>query len=282
MILQIWTMVIPLAVAAGAGLFYWRRHRLHGRALYQHHLEQALADGILTDAEARELANVRENRDLTEAEVRMVAVSLYRRALKDAVADARVTEQEDETLQRMRHLLGLSDADLAEDVGQLQRMRVLAAVDRGELPHVDAPIDLADGEICHWAVLGRLADQLVVPGRRTELRALSFDVASATHFSAEGERSALAPSSEVLPIDIGMVVVTNRRTVFKGARRNISVPHMKLRTLDLFQDGIALDETDPPHASFLLVNDPELTAAILLSAARKRQAELKNLSTRSA
>jgi len=271
-----------VVAVAGAGWTFVRRRRLKGRRLYQQHLERALADGILTDEEAQELAVVREERDLSEAEVRMVALSLYRRALKDAVADARITEEENETLSRMREQLALSDADLAADVAQLQRIRVFAGVEREELPRVDSPTPLAEGEICHWVVQGTLADPLVVPGRRSELRAVTFVVDSTTPFSASGERSALRPSSEVLPTDMGLVIVTNRRTIFSGARRDVSIPHMKLRTLELFQDGMAFDETDPAHTSFLLVNDPELTAAILLCAARKRQRELKNLSTRSA
>ena len=78
------------------------------------------------------------------------------------------------------------------------------------------------------------------------------------------------------------MVVTSRRTIFEGARKNLSVPHMKLQTVELFQDSVALDETDPASTSFFLVPDPELTAAILLCAARKRQNELKSLATRTA
>jgi len=282
MILQISVWALSL-LAAGAGSWTLvRRRRLRGRHLYQQHLERALADGILTEAEAQELASVREERDLSAAEVRMVAVSLYRRALKDAVADARITEEEDETLRRMRQQLGLSDTDLAQDVRQLQRIRVFAGIERGDLPQIDAPVKLAEGEVCHWVVQATLGDQLVVPGRRTALQAVRFDVTSSAPFSAVGERSALRPSSEILPTDIGFVLITNRRTMFRGARRTVSVPHMKLRALELFQDGVALAETDPPHSSFLLVNDPELTAAVLLCAARKRQNELSNLATRSA
>lgn len=278
---EIWLVALPIVIAI-AGLSLLQRRRARSRDLYQEHLERALSDGILSEQEAEELAAVRAKRDLSEGEARMVAVSLYRRALKDAVEDSRITQAEDESLQRMRAQLGLSDTDLAADVEQLQRIRVLAGIERGELPHVHAPVALADGEICHWAVQGRLADPLLVPGRRTTLRAINFDIENGAPFSVAGERSTLASSSEVLPIDIGLVVITNRRTIFHGARKNISIPHMKLRTLDLFQDGIALDETDPAHASFLLVIDPELATAILLSAARKRQAELKNLTTRSA
>ena len=282
MILQTWLWLFPLLVTGSAAGVYLQRRRRQKRRLYQQHLERALEDGILTDAEARELESVREEGALSEAEVRMVALSLYRRALHDAVADARITEQEDATLKRLRDELALSDADLSQDVEQLQRMRVLAAVERGDLPHVDAPASLADGEVCHWVVQGRLAEQLMVPGRRTELRAISFEVDSDATFSASGQRNALAPSAEMLPVDIGLTMVTNRRTLFQGAKRHVSIPHMKLRTLDLFTDGIALDEADPAHTSFLLVNDPELTAAILLCAARTRKRELKNLSTRSA
>ena len=200
----------------------------------------------------------------------------------DAIADSRITEEEDETLRRLREQLDLTDEDLAGDVAQLQRIRIFAGVERGELPHVDAPQPLAEGEVCHWVVQGTLADQLIVPGRRTSLLALSFDVAASTPFSASGTRSELRPSQEILPRDIGIAVITNRRTLFHGAKRTVSIPHMKLRKLDLFQDGIALEEADPAHTSFILVQDPELTAAILLCAARKRQTELRNLTTRSA
>jgi hypothetical protein len=273
---------LPAVVLLSVSGMLLHRRRLRGRRLYQVELERALADGILTEDEERELETVRERRDLSDHEVRMVAVSLYRRALKDAISDARITEEEDETLQRMRTQLGLSDTDLADDVKQLQRIRVLAGVERGELPKMNPPLDLAEGEVAHWAVHARLAEKLIVPGRRTYLRSINLDVPGHTPFAATGERSVLATSTEILPIDTGLLVVTNRRAIFEGARRNLSVPHMKLQTIALFQDSVALDETDPANTSFFLVPDPELTAAILLCAARKRQIELKNLTTRSA
>jgi hypothetical protein len=279
---QIWVWALPAVFLLTIGWTLVHRRRLRGRRLYQAELERALADGILTDEEARELESVRERRDLSEHEVRMVAVSLYRRALRDAMADARITEEENETLERTRTQLGLSDTDLADDVKQLQRIRVLAGVERGELPKMNPPLDLADGEVAHWAVHARLAEKLIVPGRRTYLRSVDLDVTGHAPFAATGERSVLATSTEILPIDTGLLVVTNRRTIFEGARKNLSIPHMKLQSIALFQDSVALDETDPANTSFFLVPDPELTAAILLCAARNRQNELKSLTTRSA
>lgn len=280
--LEIWlTAGLALGTVAAAGAFL-RRRKVRGRKLYQQHLERALEDGILTDDEVRELEAVREQRDLSEQEVRMVAVSLYRRALKEAEADSRITLEEDADLKKMRELLGLSDADLSADVAQLQRIRILAMIGRGELPRIGSPVNLAEGEVCHWVVQATLADQLTVPGHKVDLNAVSFDVDSAEPFAVSGPRSELRPSSVILPTDIGLAVVTNRRTIFQGARRTVNVPHMKLKTLDLFVDGIALDEADPAHTSFILVADPELSAAVLLCAARKRKAELSKLQNRTA
>ena len=64
----------------------------------------------------------------------------------DWVANARITADEESTLARMQTLLGLRDQDLAADADHVRRMRVLAQVEAGRLPSVDAPIELATGE----------------------------------------------------------------------------------------------------------------------------------------
>jgi hypothetical protein len=275
--------VAPLLISAAIGsVSFLRYKRLRSRRLYQQSLERALADGILTEEETRELASVRAEGDLSEAEVRMVALCLYRRALRDAVADSRITSEEDEVLQRMRTQLGLSDRDLRGDVAQLQRVRLLAEIERDHLPHMQAPVQLASGEGCHWVMQARMSDRLSTPGRRSELRSVSFDVAAATPFSALGERAELRTSDEMLPVDMGMLVVTDRRTLFRGARRTVAIPHMKLRLVELYKDGLALEEADPAHRSFFMVDDPELTVAVILCAARARRREVANLTTRTA
>jgi hypothetical protein len=275
-------LAAPLVLAAVGGITLVRRRRRKSRRLYRQSLERALADGILTEDETRELASVREEQDLSEAEVRMVALSLYRRALRDAVADSRITEQEDETLQRLRVQLGLSDRDLRDDVAQLQRVQLLAEVEREHLPHVESPLPLGQEEKCHWVVQARLGDRLAIPGRKSELQCISFDVGGATPFSAAGERSSLDDSPEILPSDVGMLVVTHCRLLFRGARRTVVIPHKKLHHLDLYKDGIALEHSEPAQRNFLIVDDPELTAAVLLCAARIRRNHLASLTTRTA
>ncbi len=271
------------ALAVGLAGFYLRKRKIRGRELYQHHLEDALADGVLTEEEADELANVRQDHALSEAEVRMVALTIYRRALRNAMADARITPDEDNTLQRLQKLLGLSETDLRDDRDQMQRVHVLARIERGELPKVNAPVELDGAEVCHWVVQARLAQKLTIPGStRAPLARQTFQVDANTPFHVSGERSGLQQSDEILPLDLGMLLITSRRTLFRGARKTAALPHVKLDTIELYADGIRLGTAADGSGLLFLVDDAELTAAILLVAARARRADLKNIPGRTA
>jgi hypothetical protein len=144
------------------------------------------------------------------------------------------------------------------------------------LPTVDAPIPLVPHEVCHWVVQASLADRLELPRRgRTSPAAIDLAVGGTNGFSAAGNREALRPREEILPVDLGMFVVTSRRAIFQGARRTVSVPHARLEHILLYQDGIRLDELGAESRGFILLEDAELTAAILLQAARRRREEIR-------
>ena len=253
-----------------------RRKRLRSRQEYQHYLEDALADGVLTEDEAEELANLRQDHALSEAEVRMVALTIYRRALANAMADSRITNEEDATLRRLQKLLALNDDDLREDRQQMQRVHLLARIERGDLPKVSAPLKLDPGEVCHWVIQARLAQKLTIPGPpRPTLAQLSFAIDDGQPFHVEGARDVLATSEEILPLDLGMFAVTSRRTIFRGARRSHSVPHIKLNRIAVYADGLRLEAVETEPNQLFLLDDAELTAAILLAAARARKSELR-------
>lgn len=270
-------VLLSLLVLAGVMTYGYRRyrHRASSRA-YRRMLERALADGTLTPEEALELDRFRLERVVTEREARMVARAVYRGAVRNAASDARLSEDEDRHLARLQSQLGLTDADLGEDRETLGRLRLLARVEAGCFPTVDAPMSLVPQEVCHWVAQASLAERLDLPGRSRESTP-GFAVALASNVTPPPAASleALRPSEEILPIDIGLLVITSRRTVFQGAKRTVGVPHARLETVVLHSDGLRLEEMGGNTRAVLLVEDAELAAAILLGAARHRREEIR-------
>ncbi len=266
------TALVVVAILVGLGMWLFRTRRRQHRALYQRQLESAVADGVLTPEEMRQLEQLRAQGALSDAEVRMAAVAVYRRALADAMADSRITADEEKTLARMQTLLDLRDQDLEADADHLRRMRLLAQLEAGRLPSVDAPIELATGETAHWTVQATLCERMALTGRSgAEPEHILFDVASAEPFSAARPRQPLGTSPQILPVDLGVLTITERACRFRGARSDVIIDHGRLRRVALYQDGIRLDVADPTGSRYFLVSDPELTAAVLLTAARPGQ-----------
>jgi hypothetical protein len=273
-----WVLILLAAILAtlfGLRAFVLRRRR-RARAEYQRLLQQALDDGVLTPEELAELEAVRQGGALTPGEVRMAALAIYRGALRDAAQDSRLTEEEDVTLRRLQEQLGLSEHDLGADFNRLTRLRLLARIAEGTLPDVTSPVQLVPEERCHWVVQCTLADRIPVPqGARRELAGLQFAVLSAEPFAAAGPRDDLRPADDVLPNDLGVLIITSRRTIFQGAKRTISVPHARTDQVKLYADGLRIEEIAQSARRYFLVDDPELACAILLQAARRRRAEIR-------
>jgi hypothetical protein len=270
-------LMLVVSVAALVALrAYATRRRRRARAEYQRLLQQALDDGVLSPEEIEELESVRRQGALTPEEVRTAALAIYRVALRDAAADARLTADEAATLERLQVQLGLSEHDLGRDFNRLSRLRLLARVAEGNMPEVQSPVQLVPEERCHWVVQCTLADRISVPqSTRRNLNSISFRVPGTEPFAAAGERDELRPAEDILPNDLGALIITSRRTIFQGAKRTISVPHARTEAVSLYGDGIRIEEIGQAVRRYFLVDDPELACAVLLQAARQRRAEIR-------
>jgi hypothetical protein len=223
-----------------------------------------------------ELEAVRAKGALTADEVRMAALAIYRRTLSDAAADSRLTAEEDATLRRLQQQLGLTDHDLGRDQALLCRLRLLARIAEGNLPEVQAPVQLVPDERCHWVVQCTLADRIsLAQHARGPLAGIGFEMQGGEPFAATGPRDELRPAEDILPSDLGTLVITSRRVIFRGARRTVSVPHARIDRVTLYADGVRIEEIAQSARRYFLVDDPDLTCAILLQAARLRRAEIR-------
>jgi hypothetical protein len=265
------------AIGAIAAVLFGVRRRRHkvAREAYSQALADAVADGVLSDDEVQELETIQKKGALTALDVRSAGLAVYRDALEEVASDARLTPEEDATLHRLQAQLGLTDSDLSADLTQLARLRLLARIDQGHFTEVRSPIQLVPDEVCYWVVQCTLAERLAVRSSRQELQGVTFRIADVQPFAVLGDRDELRPAEDILPSDLGVLVVTSRRTVFQGARRTVSVPHTRLDAVTLYEDGVRVDELKPPARRYFLTEDAELAAAVMIQAARQRRRQIK-------
>jgi hypothetical protein len=267
-------ILLPVILVIGVSWYIVRRKRYAvAREAYTQALQDAVADGVLTADEVDELSTLQKKGALSATDVRSLGVAIYRDALDAAADDARLTPDEDATLRRLQEQLGLTDDDLETDLVQVARLRTMARIEEGTFPDVRSPIQLVPDEKCYWVVQSTLAERITVRSARRELDGITTVINSDTQFTAIGDRDELRPAEDILPSDLGVLIVTSRRIVFQGARNTVSVPHARVESVTLYEDGVRIDELKPPARRYFLTEDPDLAATIIIHAARQRRAD---------
>ena len=123
------------------------------RELYRAALRHALLDGVLTDAEKEKLTRASATFGLAEAErdafYKEEVHAVVQQAFNDAIKDRRLTADEEQRLMAMRANLDVTWTHDADTQKLVDRFKLLAKIESGDLPPVAAPVRLQRGETCH-------------------------------------------------------------------------------------------------------------------------------------
>jgi hypothetical protein len=238
------------------------------RSVYRHHLKSALADGVLSAEEKADLAamvaNFRLPEDVRLAVYKEEAESVIQQAFRTAIADQRLTHEEERRLALMSQNLGVAIAQSADAQRQLERFRLLAQVENGQLPDVQSPLILQRGERCHARFTCALHEMRTVTkavsyhgpaGRIRIMKGLSwrYGYVNVNRITKE----------ELKLIDTGELLVTNKRLLFNGAKRNTNVPLKRVVHFTMYKDGVQIEKDSGRDQFFIGSGDIELLGLIL-------------------
>ena len=87
------------------------------------------------------------------AEARLLA---FREIYLEAVADHDLTEEEEQTLAHVREELEIPSSSIQEELETLGQLKEIRDIQEGALPEALSPRPLLEGEVCHFAGIGRL------------------------------------------------------------------------------------------------------------------------------
>jgi len=196
-------------------------------------------------------------------------LAVVQEAFNAAVADKRLTDAEEQRLIAISTNLGVKMTHDAETQRLVDRFRLLARIEGGTLPEINTNLSLQRGERCHAEFDSRLHEKRTVTkairysgpsGRIRIMKGLSWRYGQVNVNRVTTE--------ELKQIDSGTLYVTNKRLLFNGSARNVSVAYKKVIHFTLYKDGLRVEKDTGRDQYFLGTGDLEVIGAILESAMR--------------
>ena len=186
------------------------------KAAYREKVKEAVADGKLSGTDMQKLQELREELDVTDAADDRTSI---RREIYDEAFDAKRSQgQLNQTgildLQKIQKFLALRDDQIADKKVELNRLRMLTEIRKGNLPTVPPThaalrgVKLEPEEISYYSVQVQMMST-----SRTGDDGMPIDV----NFEyAEGaSRAHFMPEEGAKPIGDGLVIITNQRLIIK-------------------------------------------------------------------
>src|SRR5688500_13926343 len=186
------------------------------KAAYREKVKEAVSDGKLSSTDIHELSKLREELDVTDAADDRTEI---RREIYDEAFDAKRSKgQLNQTglhdLAKIQKFLALRDDQIADKKVEVNRLRMLTEIRKGNLPMVPPThgalrgVKLEPGEAAYYTVQVQMASTSRVgdDGMPIDLNFAYKEGASRAHF---------LPEEGAKPVGDGIVIITDQRLIIK-------------------------------------------------------------------
>ena len=193
------------------------------KSAYRDKVKEAVSDGKLSSTDMQKLQELREQLDVTDAADDRTSI---RREIYDEAFDAKRAKGElNQTglmdLAKIQKFLALRDDQISDKKVELNRLRMLTEIRKGNMPLVPPThavmrgIKLEDEEIAHYSVQVQMFSTSRVgdDGMPVDVNFQYEEGASRAHF---------LPEEGAKPIGDGTVIITNQRLIIKTESRRLA------------------------------------------------------------
>jgi stage V sporulation protein K len=215
-------------------------HEGVARASYKTAVEAVLRDGVLMQEEQQRIKMLASDLGLSEMTAREVLVAegiaVLRARMNEVVADSRVTPDEEQSIQVLAEALGISldqESALIDVKTLFDAGRRRWSVEHGPITPVSSPLMLQSGEICVDSVHCSLAEKK----------------------QATISRKYGVKTDVMNRVDDGTLYLTNKRLVFVGGRKSITVKLDSMAGGTQYTDGLSISRGTGKVLFFLFTQD---------------------------
>lgn len=212
---------------------------------YRDKVKEAVGDGKLSNSDMLELAKLREQLDVTDAadDRTHLRRELYNEAVDAARSKGQLTNTGVQDLAKIQKFLALRDDQVEKTKMEVNRLRTLTDIRRGNLPVVPTShaalrgVPMEPGEVPHYSLAVEIMDQ-------PRFEAEGIMVKGVFAYKEGSSSSHFLPENNAKPQGDGNLIITNRRIVLKTADgRTASVKLGGDVPFFLYGEGIRLQKT---------------------------------------
>ena len=214
---------------------------------YREKVKEAVSDGKLSNTDLQELAKLREQLDVTDAadDRTHLRRELYNEAVDAARSKGQLTNTGVQDLAKIQKFLALRDDQVEKTKMEVNRLRMLTEIRRGNLPEVPTSnvalrgVAMEPGEVPHYSLSVEIMDQPRVGSDREGVR-----VQGVFSHKEGGLGLHFLPEDGAKPLGDGNLIITNKRVILKtGDGRTASVKLGGDVPFYIYSDGARLPKT---------------------------------------
>lgn len=241
---------------------------------YQAAVREVIADQRVTAEERAKLDSLASALRISPAVARenltVAAGAILRTTLDAAVADRRLTPEEFLQFGSLARELGINPTFDDATLKALHRYSLFWKIEQGDIPTVDVQLNLQKGEVCYFTAPAEWLEyrkQSTTVGYYSQ--GVSVRIMRGVYYRVGASRPHRVTTDGLTRLDNGDLYITNKRVIFNGSRRNVSLKLSSLLAFEAFSDGFALEKASGRSPHFILDGDAEL-ANVMLGAALAR------------
>lgn len=225
-------------------------------------------------SQSKEIAKVSY---IQTAELSSLYVSGFEQAVDAVFEDSNLSEEEEEHLQIFREEMGLpqDEVDRAGAFTRLVKGAVIRDVLEGELHERiklsgDIPFNFQKNERLIWLFQEvNYLELRTTTKYQGSYQGVSLRVAKGVYYRTGGFRGNPVPVTQTVPVDIGLLGITNKHIYFSGPIKSFRIAYPKIVTFTPYSDGIAIQrDAQSAKPQIFLTGDGWFTYNLVINSAR--------------
>ena len=149
--------------------------------------------------------------------------------------------------------------DLRERLFQLQMEQDISNISqdliKGKtyLYPVDSPAELKENEEAYFSIQDIILSEPEIT-KKTSFET-SFKLSKGVTVKSGAKKTTRAPLKKLKEIDTGTLVITNKRVVFVGIKKTVSIDLRKIFSINIFKDGISIQRENKKRIEYFTGTD---------------------------